>query len=268
MAVSVAGVSAVLSCSSTGSTARQPSACDAAAVPMGDTIALGVPLPVLSFASDEVDGDVVAVQSMAMPCSAESRLVVLRVVAGWCGTCRWHASHTPQIVPGDVADRVSLVDVVLANDDNQLASSGDLASWRAHGDGMVPALADPTFALSPLFPPRSALPLYALVDARTMVPEVVLSNPDPDSLTNSLRQTLASLDGQSPAAASPVVLQDGRFTSDEWDMIKDMVLVQPPPPDPTNRVADDPKCCSARSRALREHGPFTPGRRLSKLSQP
>jgi cytochrome c peroxidase len=222
--------------------------CDASAPAIGNTLSFGSPLPDLAFAGDSGPGDGgtgnVSLRSFAIPCAPTARIFVLRVVTGWCGTCRWHSANTDTILPGDVASRVQMVDLLLANDDNQLASATDLASYRAHGDGQVPALADPAFTLAPFFDPRPALPLYLIVDARTLTPVVALSNPSPDSATAAFRRTLAELDGQPPPVTAPAVTHDGRFTRDQWDMIRDMRLIQPPPSDPTNHVADDPKAAA------------------------
>jgi cytochrome c peroxidase len=96
-----------------------------------------------------------------------------------------------------------------------------------------------------------------IVDARTLTPVAALSNPAADTVTATLRQTLAQLDGQPmPSPVAPVTYDD-RFTRDQWDMIHDMQLVQPPTPDPTNRVADDPDA-AALGLTLFETGKLSP----------
>jgi cytochrome c peroxidase len=150
-----------------------------------------------------------------------------------------------------------MVDLLLANDNNQLASGTDLASYQSHGDGQAPVLADPAFTLAPLFDARPTLPLYAIVDARSMKPLSALSNPPPDSVVSTLRQTLAQLDGTTPPSPDAPVKHDDRFTADQWDMIRDMRLNQPPPPDPTNSMADDPKA-AALGLAFFETPKFSP----------
>ena len=237
-----------------GTSADGGIACDASSVSPGATLALGTPLPALTFAGSTGS---VSVQSFAKPCATQAKLLVLRTVASWCGTCRWHASNTSTLVPPDLASSVGIVDLLLANDDNQLAAASDLASYGAHGDGRVAALADPSFTPAPFFDARPALPLYLVVDARTLTPVAALSNPTPDIVTATLRQSLSRLNGQ--PAPSPVVpvTYDDRFTRDQWDMIHDMKLVQPPPPDPTNRVADDPSA-AALGLTLFETGKLSP----------
>jgi hypothetical protein len=112
------------------------------------TFSMGAPLPNLNFSG--VDGSR-SLQSFAVPCDSNANLLVLRVVAGWCGTCRWHSAHTSSLVPADLTSRVQMVDLLLANDNNQLASGGDLNTYQSHGDGQTPVLADPAFTLAPLF---------------------------------------------------------------------------------------------------------------------
>jgi len=238
---------AVASCSNSGS-APQPSVssdaggeCNSAALDAGATLSFGSSLPNLEFTAE--DGNI-SLQSFATSCSSNPSLLVLRTVAGWCGTCRWHSDNTSELLAADVAFRVQLVDLLLANDNNQLASSSDLPSYGAHGDGQIPVLADPTFTLAPFFDPHPALPLYLIVDARNLRPMLALSNPAPDDVTAAFRQVLAQLDGKTPPSAEPSVKYDDRFTRDQWDMIAAMRLNQPPPPDPTNHVADDPNAAA------------------------
>jgi len=228
--------------------------CDASPVGPGTTLALGSTLPALTFIGSAGS---VSIQSFAEPCGTQAKLLVLRTVASWCGTCRWHASNTATLVPTDLASRVGMVDLLLANDDNQLAAATDLAAYGAHGDGRIAALADPAFTLAPFFDARPALPLYLIVDARTLTPVAALSNPAPDTVTATLQQALAQLDGQPMPGPTAVVKYDDRFTRDQWDMIHDMRLVQPPTPDPTNRVADDPSA-AALGLTLFETGKLSP----------
>jgi hypothetical protein len=237
-----------------GTSADGGIACDASPASPGTTLALGAPLPALTFAGSTGS---VSIQSLAQPCATQAKLLVLRTVASWCGTCRWHASNTTTLVPLDLVSRVGMVDLLLANDDNQLAAASDLASYGAHGDGRVSALVDPGFTLAPYFDARPALPLYLIVDARTLTPVAALSNPAPDTVTATLRQTLAQLDGQPAPSPVALVKYDDRFTRDQWDMIHDMQLVQPPAPDPTNRVADSPSA-AALGLTLFETGKLSP----------
>lgn len=204
----------------------------------GSTLALDASLPDLHF-SDE-SGASVSLTSLAAPCAERAaHLLVLRVVTGWCGTCRWHAAHTRETLPEGAADAIRVVDVLVADDDNAPSATTSIASWRSRGDGFAEVFADAAFQLRPLFPARAALPLVALVDSRSMVSFALLSDPDPDVLTNSLRSGLARVGQVQPPSAAAHELVDGRFNRKAWDMIQDMTLVAPPPPDPSNRVADD-----------------------------
>jgi cytochrome c peroxidase len=259
-AFALAGSIPLASCSASHSTSQSiPSTdagivCDASPVGTGSTLALGAPLPALDFAGDS---GTVSLQSLSGPCATSAKLLVLRTVAGWCGTCRWHSANTSALVPADVASSVQIVDLLLANDNNQIATATDLPSYRVHGDGLITPLADPAFTLAPFFDPHPALPLYLVVNARTLTPVAALSNPAPDTVAATLRQTLAQLNGQPAPAPVAAVKYDDRFTRDQWDMIHDMQLVQPPPPDPSNRVADDPNA-AALGLTLFETGKLSP----------
>jgi cytochrome c peroxidase len=182
--------------------------------------------------------------SYAEPCAARPHLLVLRLVAGWCGTCRWYAANTQSTIATEAADRVRVADVLLANDDNGPPGKGDIAVWRARGDGVADVFwADPTPSPG-LLPAGTALPLIVLIDTRAMAARALLSDPDPDALANEIRAQVAAIDGNAPPPAIPVTRFDDRFTREAWDMIRAMALTASPPADPTNRVADDPSAAA------------------------
>src|SRR5207249_1634519 len=87
-------------------------------------------------------------------------------------------------------------------------------------------------------------------DTRTMTIVNRLANPDPDLLAMRVHQELAALDGVRPPSISVPPKKDGRFTRDQWDMIRAMTppAGASPPPDPTNAHADDPAAAALGSR--------------------
>jgi len=222
--------------------------------PRATAMELGSALPNLTFAGADALGapTSIAMSDLFEPCASASRLFVVRVSATWCGTCRWHAAHTKELLGLDVGSRVALLDVLVANEDNMPATMRDVPAWRALVDEPQRVAIDPSFAFGALNPARAPLPLYALIDTRTMTIRSMLANPEPDLLALRIRQEIASLDGAPPPTATPQPKVDGRFTRDAWDMIRAMTPLAAPPPDPTNAHADDPAAAALGARLFAE----------------
>jgi cytochrome c peroxidase len=204
--------------------------------PTNTSIALLGTIPDLAFDSD---GGALHMHDYYEPCAAQSRLLVVRVGAGWCGTCRWTVAHTKELLALDVGARLEILDLLVANDDNMPAVVADLATWRGRIDAPGKVAIDPTYQLGAVNPSRASLPLVVLVDSRTMTIEHYLNDPPPDLLQLRVRQDLARLDGVPPPTPVPLVTYDSRFTRNQWDMIHAMTPLEALPPDPTNAHADD-----------------------------
>lgn len=205
----------------------------------GDAATRGAPLPNWELDGVRADGTNAPIALRAPSDSCDSlRLFVVRVVAGWCGTCRWHASHGASTLSAVARGRARFVDVLVADDDNAPPSLADARAWRARLDEPNDVAIDPTLLVRDLLPPRTALPAVALVDAHTLTLVDVLANPDGDALADRIDAELARIDGAAPPAPVARPSFDGRFSRQEADMIQDMSLHAPPPPDPTNAKAD------------------------------
>jgi len=193
--------------------------------------------PDLSF--DAPEGKI-ALHDYFEPCAPESRLLVVRVGAPWCGTCLWHLKHTNDVKKLDVARRLLWLDLLVANRDNDPPTFDDLPGYRDLIDAPDKLAIDPGFQLGPVDPVRSPLPLFVLIDTRTMTVVNYLHDPEPELLELRIRQELASLDGAPPPPYPKDEKFDGLFSRNRWDMIREMTLPGAPPPDPTNAKADDP----------------------------
>jgi cytochrome c peroxidase len=204
--------------------------------PTNTSIALLGTIPDLALDSD---GGAVHMHDYFEPCAAKSRLLVIRVGAGWCGTCRWTVAHTQELLSLDVGPRLEILDILVANDDNVPATVADLATWRTRIDAPGKLAVDPKYQLGAVNLSRASLPLIVLVDSRTMTIEHFLNDPSPDLLELRVREDLAQLDGLPPPTPVPDVTYDGRFTRNQWDMIHAMTPLEALPPDPTNAHADD-----------------------------
>ena len=205
-------------------------------------IALLGTLPNMSFDSFDTSGapKKVTLGDYFEPCAPQSHLLVLRVSAGWCGTCRWHAAHTGELTSLDVASRLEILDLLVAGDQNLPPTASDLTTFASRIDTPQGLALDPDFRLGPISENPFPLPLYVLVDTRTMIVRNYLSNPDPDTLSLRIHQEIDGLDHVKEPVASPLPLEDGLFTRDQWDEMHDMKMPGAPPADPTNAHADDP----------------------------
>lgn len=198
-------------------------------------------LPNLQFRTDDPYGGSIFLKDYFEPCAPQARLLVLRVSAGWCGTCRWHAGHTADLRAQPFGGRLRLLDVLITDDENLPALVEDAVVWRGRVTQPDAVVVDPLDQFQVLNPTHLPLPLFALVDTRTMQIMSISSNPDPDTLNAQITRELARLDGQ-PFPIAPVVPEklDGLFTRNQWDMLHEMTLPTAPPPDPTNAFADNP----------------------------
>ncbi|MGH7329238.1 MAG: hypothetical protein ACREJX_12895, partial [Polyangiaceae bacterium] len=205
------------------------------------SVALKGTLPNMSFDGMDASGGAkkVALGDYFEPCVAHPRLLVVRVSAGWCGTCRWHAAHTGELTSLDVGPRLEILDLLVASDQNLAPAISDLTVWKSRIDAPQALGLDPTFQLGPLNPSDFPLPLYVLVDTRTMIALDVLNNPDPDNLALQIHQEIAGLDHTAGPVDSPPQTFDGLFTRDQWDEMHAMTLPGAPPAEPTNAHADD-----------------------------
>lgn len=172
-------------------------------------------------------------------CPGDPPVLVVRVGAMWCGTCRSYAANSSRrLMASDVGKSVRLFDVVLFDRDNAPAAPADAAAWQSLEDVPTETAIDPTMTVAPLLPATTQLPVMLVVDARSMVLRDVLSNPTEDALEQAVRTEVARIAGK-PAPSPPApVLTDGRFSRDQWDLVSDMSLTDPPAPDTSNAYAD------------------------------
>ncbi len=177
------------------------------------------------------------------PDATHPHLLVIRVHGGaWCGTCRWHAGHTGELV-AIAPSRLRVLDLLLTDADGNAPRPRDAASFRT----LVDAPDEVAIGVDPRFVLRAAggatglqVPLFLFVDTRTMTVRGVAENPDPTELRGHVERHLSAIDGTKVPLLPEETLVDSLFHRNEWDMIRDVVLPAAPPPDETNAVADAP----------------------------
>lgn len=190
------------------------------------------------------------------------KLLLLRVSATFCGTCRWSAEHTEELIqPG-----VQLIDVLVRGDEGGPPGLADALRWNARRGVLLPTLLDPDNRFRDA-DPALTLPAFVFVDTRTMMVESVLTNPEPDAITQRIRQLLAFVEGAPPVPSVAFARYDGAFARNEWEMIQAMAMPADfaPPPDPTDRHADDPRAAALGARLFEDTGLSANGEVSCKL---
>lgn len=198
-------------------------------------------LPDLAFVGVESDGvtpKTYSLHDVYDPCSPQSKLLLIRVSAAWCGTCRWSAANTARIKDLDIGSRIQILDLLIANEDNNGVVPSDLSAWRKWIDKTDGLAIDPSFSLRKASVTDPLLPLVVAVDVRTMKVVIVEPNPDPDYLAGRLRRELETLDNLPVSPYPTGTLHDELFTADQWGLLREITLPTSPPPDPTNEFAD------------------------------
>lgn len=200
----------------------------------------GIVPPGMSF---DGESGPVRIDALYDPTAAKPKLAVIRTSAAWCGTCLWHASHTKRFFQdGPSADRLLLIDLLVADRDNVAADQAALTLWKANIDAPQTLAIDPKYSFGPALLGRSPLPEYVFIDTRTMKILRTASNPSPSDLESKLAISLAEIDGTEKPPVPQPPLTDG-FTEDQMDLIRAMKLDETfaPPPDPSNAVGDKPE---------------------------
>ncbi len=227
--------------------------------PEARAIALGETLPNLSFEGEHGN---VALKEYFEPCAPRSRLLVIRTSALWCGTCGWHAAHTNAWL-GDVAlaERITLLDLVVADEDNLPATMPALLRFRKTLSAVGKLAIDPSFTFASVSAAHVPLPAYVIVDTKTMRVITTDTNPSAEALRAKLGIALAQLDGHARPDFPEAKTTDG-FTANELDLIRDMGLPGAPPADPTNAYADVP-AAAALGKKLFFDAALSPSGRIS-----
>lgn len=203
----------------------------------------------------DVDGRPVTLASLAKNLPSD-RLWVVRIQAAWCGTCQWHAEAT-RAWAANAARRFDVVDVLIANQDNEPSNAEDARQWRARAEGVSAVVAGLAEPFEALFRNPAPLPRVILVDPRSWQVHATLTNPTLEAIDAALG---AATDPGRTVSGARAPLVDGLFSTDQWTLIQAMRLPDRWPSDPTNRVADSP-AAAVLGAALFEETGLAPSRR-------
>ena len=246
--VTVLGAGAFAGCSETGDPSAParietppPARCEASDVypsapygsNEGETLA-----PLALRGIDETGaGATIELASSHAPCGgASARVLVVRVVAGFCGTCQWQNANLEEVLSEGERKNVRVVDVLVRDEDNDPPEEASAKTWAAKATVHVPVAIDPEMSLVVRGAP---LPRVLVVDPRTMKVRKALDDPPPEAITDAVRAVVSEIGAPLPPPRSVPPRVDGRFDRKQWGMIKAFHLAGGPPRDPTNRVGDD-----------------------------
>lgn len=207
------------------------------------------------------DGKRVSFASLVPP-RGNADLWVVRVQAAWCGTCQWQARETVRWTSAPEAPaRVAIVDVLIADRDNQPATAADAAEWQALTSAAALVVTGDAAAFAALFRNPAPLPRVMVVDRRSWDVRATLANPSPGELDAALAdaQPSRASSTRSPRSTSSGLIDD-RFTPDQWALVQEMRLPDRWPADPTNRVAESPLAITLGAALFEETG-LAPSRR-------
>jgi cytochrome c peroxidase len=168
---------------------------------------------------------------------ATNRAIVVRVQAGFCGPCQWSARHGHDLVDAVSPVQLTIVDVVTRDFDGQSVTGDTVSDWAKLQDVTARVIVDPE---GHFVTKEHPLPRVLVVDPRTLAVRADLDDPSEEEVANAAQSVAAAQARQPLPSPRPITLVDGRFDRARWGMIREMAMSGPPPPDPTNAVADRP----------------------------
>jgi cytochrome c peroxidase len=216
-------------------------------------------LPDLAF--DDGEGGRVQLSRYFEPCAREARFLVLRQMAAWSGPSQWHAAHTARALR-ELGPRVSVLDLLALGRDNLPATADELRAWRRRYEPSTYSsqrvVLDPSYTLRAVYIGLRHLPVIIVVDVRTMRALRIFTGPDQHALDEGLAAARARAERRAPPAHRPHE-DPHELAEDQWDMLRAMATLGPPPPSLTNRYADDPRAASLGERLFNDPGLSTGG---------
>lgn len=224
--------------------AAGPAACDPARKTPPDVAEFVIDgaLPNVAFTAIDPDGRRAdfKLHDRYAPCGSEPIFLVLRLGTTTCEPCKIDAKSGQKWRSSAPSGAVQVVDVLLADAEQQVPSVGDLASWRSGSDADLVASTSERrwFGLDSA---PNHLPYTIVLERRSMHALVLGHGWGWQEYPQRLGALFLRFKRPNPWAtfvAPP--LRDGLFDESEWELIQGMAWAgTAPPADPTNRFADD-----------------------------
>jgi cytochrome c peroxidase len=174
------------------------------------------------------------------PCGSEPLFLVLRLGTTTCEPCKIDAKSGQKWRTAAPPGSIQIVDVLLADAEQQVPSVADLAAWRPNSDAdVVAATAERRwFALDSA---PNHLPYTIVLERRSMHALVLGHGWGWQEYPQRIGALFTRYKRPNPwATFIAPALRDGLFDESEWELIQGMAWSgDPPPADPTNRFADD-----------------------------
>lgn len=219
-------------------------ACDSTRTQPPDvgTFSIDAALPDVAFtalAADRTRADF-TLHERYLPCRTEPKFLVLRIGATWCEPCKIAAASTSKWRGPEPAGSVEVIDVLLANAEQQVPTAADVAAWRVHSDADVVASTAERrwFALDTA---PNHMPYTIIIEKRSMHVVSLGHGWGWQEYPQRLGALFERYKRENPwRSFVPPALHDGLFDESEWAVIEGMAWHGEPVDDPSNRVATSP----------------------------
>ncbi len=198
-----------------------------------------VPFTALDAAGNRAD---FTLHDRYRPCGSEAKFLVLRIGATWCEPCKIIARSTAKWRHAAQRESVEVVDVLLANREQQVPTVDDLAAWRATSDADYVA-STPERRWFDLDTAPNHIPYTIVIEKRSMHVEVLGHGWGWQEYPDRIGALMRRANQDNPwASFVPPALRDGLFDESEWEVIQGMGIdrLGAPPPDASNAVFASP----------------------------
>jgi len=183
-----------------------------------------------------------------LPCRTEPKFLVLRIGATWCEPCKIAAKSAIKWRGPEPAGSIEVVDLLLANAEQQEPTVAELAAWRAASDAdVVASTAERRWFGLDTAP--NHMPYTVIVEKRSMHVVGLGHGWGWQEYPKRLGTLFARYKQPNPwASFVPPALRDGLFDESEWELIQGMAWHGEPVDDPTNGVFRSPAAATLGRR--------------------